>query len=291
MKEFIYRIEEDDFGDKIKTLIYEKYYDDKDRIIYTKDYQSEPILENTFEYDKRNNLTVETEIEDGVEVFRSEIQYNENDQAIKILSYLSGELFQETLNTYKGKDMTSISYQYGEETERKEIRYEGKNFTTVYFENGDPIQREASEFNDDEKSLTTRLYDKEMEFLGSNKEYGEGNKTFKQEVFNNLEELISDTVWEYDNDKLTAVTYRDGDHDYRAFYEYNDNGNVVVKNVEAPHQHNSYHELIYDDKNRLIEEKGLGDAFYVDGPDDDVYNGFAFGVKSAVFRFIHEYED
>lgn len=73
MKRLSYRVDDDEE----KVLVIEQIADEEGKVLYTKDYQSHPIIEKEFVYNQAGQVIRKTEKEAGIEINRQEFIYDE----------------------------------------------------------------------------------------------------------------------------------------------------------------------------------------------------------------------
>lgn len=270
------------------TLVFEEYTDENGNVIYSKDYQADPISEKILRYNASGFLTEETEITEGVELSKTDFLYNEQDENIKRTLYIGGELYETLITSYHETGYESITIREGVEVERQVKTINGKDYANKFYENGKLVETHVCESDSFENRTKTMYYGSNGELLFTKMNtYDDSGMLLNFEEYNADNVLLKKSSYEIQDGLVLSEIYGDyvnGTFEYHTTYEYDEYRNVVKCEKRQSRQDRiiGFYFCKYDDKNRLIEESGLAlswnETLYASYFDEDEYH------------FIHVYE-
>jgi len=283
MKKYTYLKDEEEL-----TLIFEEHTDVNGNIIYSKDYQADPIAEKKLTYNTSGFLTEETEIAEEVELSRTEFRYDEQGRNTQRTLIIGGELYETLITTYNETGYDVITIREDVEVERLVKTVNGKDYTNRFYENGELVETQFCESDTFENRLKTTTYGSHNDLLGVKIEtFDDSGMLLKSEEYNAENGLIKEFHAEIQNGlvlKEVFGEYTNGIFELENIYEYNENKNLVKSEMrKLPGELLGFHFYKYDDNNRLIEENGLSNGNY-----DTIYASY---INGSEFHFVHIYEE
>lgn len=277
-----YRIEfEEEF------LHSEELVDDNNRVIYFKFYEHSSEKEVLTEYDADGKLKKETNRENGVELDRSEYEYDIQGRIVSQKLIISDELFEEVKSIYTQTGFERLTIQDGEETEKLVKIEEGKNFENLFYFENELTERQEYKFNHSENSSILEAFDSEGALLGRTESwYDVDGELIKEKEFSELGGLMKEVTYVTKDGMLVEEVEKDftyGDQVQVFTHEYDAKKNLIRSECRTPEGNLlEFHLRGYNSENRIIEEKGFSTGSF-----NAIYGT---QVNGKDFHFIHRYE-
>jgi hypothetical protein len=269
-------------------LIKEEVYDSNGNCILLKDFQSNPVAENHMEYDSENRLIVDREISDGIELNRSETEYDSEGEFLRISMYFGDSIYEDQVWTRSEAGFTKVTEQDGIVIQRKE--YDKLTNTSLFqiYENEELIEIQKVSFDPDTLITKTLVRDvangTELVFLNY---HNENNDSLGIEEFGPTGDLERSYKATYHEDLLESETMREfhfTDSSKTTYFSYDDSNNLVKSEIKTESGTLlSFHTRKYDELNRVIEEAGVRESA------SDV--GFGSAELSGKFHIRIDYLD
>ena len=285
MKRKSYNIQEEE-----KILIYEEDYDSNGKVVYSKDYQSEPILEKYTTFDSNGYINSEVEIAEGIETSKYTVLYDETGEAIEQNQFISGELYEKVLTIKDANGYERKTIQDGNEVESmfRLNSSETRDYENKFYVNDELVEKQTYEFNNCENIGTTKTYDADENIVGIQIEYLDEEDRIKiYRDFNENGNLIEEIIAEYKDDLVITEIHRqflDSPFEHFISYLYDENKNQIKKEVKTSTDNLvEFYNSNYDSNNRLISENG-----YSVGNFDAIYGTYFNNNK---FNILHEYKE
>ncbi|UII22324.1 hypothetical protein [Fulvivirga ligni] len=248
-------------GDDERELIREETINDQGLVQSVVNYEDYSPTYITTEYDEKGQIIKEVEEQDGVELSRTEVIYNEDGTAINNKHFISGELFEEHVVDIFDGGKTERSIQYGEEISRMAESKDGIQSVREFFNNGVLDEKHILTFDKASNTEGIQVLDADDKLLSNRKTVynDEGYVTLYQERSESDQIIISEES-EYKDGLLISELKKDfySNNHYKITYGYDDHGNNVSIEVRTlSDKLLQFKKMEYDDENSLIHESGL----------------------------------
>jgi hypothetical protein len=269
-----------------ETLVYEETYDDNNNLIHYIDHQARPVSEKKFEYDEKNQITKESELSEGVELQRLELNYNDKGDVVEQNLFFSGEIYESIKTVATENGFIRTTFQDGDEVYRVESTTEGKNFTNKHYNYEELVNVEVSTF--DEETITSEkiIYDAEENVLVRRVEvYNEEKELVIFKEFNANNQLVNKSEVERKDGKVFKEIKSDfvrGEIDNEIHYDYDEKGNLIKTETRTNSgQLIDFQVKVYDEQNRVVEESGVSNGKF-----NAIYGTY---IDGSNYHFVHRY--
>jgi antitoxin component YwqK of YwqJK toxin-antitoxin module len=270
-----------------KTLISEEKFDEKGNLVSKMIHNTRPKTQFLFAYDTKNRLICERELNQDWELSRSEFEYDEAGDIVEQRTYLSGSLFESITMTKNEKGYVRITMQDDEELERYEKDISGENWNSRFYEGKTLLAEHQYTFDPTQRKARKTIHEIEYDLsITSIETFDEENKPLKLQEYSNETSLMFEKEYFYENKHLVKITFKDFERklgDYSYVYDRDTEGKVIKYScLSDTGILLSFHNFIYDDQGRIIEEFGVRNAQYDEIPtsNNDIEK----------FHLMHEYQ-
>lgn len=269
-----------------KILILEENFDEKGNLVSKMIHNSRPKTEIVFTYDDKNRLVVDRELNLDKEITRNEFVYDEVGDIIEQRTFFSGSLYESIIMTKSDSGYVRVTTQDGEEVERYERDIDGENWESRFYVENELVAEHQFSYDSIQRKATKTINEIEYKLkIKTIESFDDVGKLLKMQEFNNETSLAFEKEYTYDGEHLIKIVFKDfvgklGDYSY--IYERDPEGNVIKYScLSSSGILHSFHNFIYDDKQRVVEEFGIRNAQYDEIPTSE--------KEIEKFHLIHEY--
>jgi len=269
-----------------ETLVYEETYDDNNNLIHYIDHQARPVSEKKFEYDEKNQITKESELSEGTELQRLELNYNDKGEVVEQNLFFSGDLYESVKTVATENGFVRTTYQDGDEVYRIENVTEGKNHTNKYFDYENLSNIEVSTYDEETLSYEKLITDAEENLLVRRVEvYNEEGELLLFKEFNANNQLVNKSEVERKNGKVLKEIKSDfvrEELENEIHYDYDEKGNLIKTETRTNSgQLVDFQVKVYDEQNRVVEESGVSNGKF-----NAIYGTY---IDGSNYHFVHRY--
>ena len=271
-----------------KNLVYEELYDKSGNLIHYIDYISKPQTEKKYEYNEKGLMIQEIEIVNNTVLNTITFDYDNQGRIINQKLFFQNDLYEEITTTYNDDGYIRIIYQEGKEVEKIEKTEIGKNSNIKFFDEEILIELQICNHDTTNNISTTEIYDNNEHLLAIRKQqFDNRDNIIKFQEFNENGNLMSESIYEFEDNLITKETYRDyigRSEEFIFINKYDSSKNIILSETRTlSNDLLDFHHRKYDSRNKLIAESG-----YSRGNFNAIYGTY---LSNEEFHFEHEYID